>query len=426
MGQKTSALKKTRAAVKDTQSPNASVTFPEHDAQCQSRPPGPPRSERIITLPCRKAYAQRIGQAISKAFRTSREFSIKPVRKTLLDLPTEIILGVSAYLPPSSLVSFDLFMLETPPSALHLPSTSNWKTQRKAQLSDFMPAIPFLNLESICNKQNTHFSEAMSKSRTQLYLSERLKLLCMLDRDGRVPSSEAICSGCADTHDCSLFSVSSLAQPSAKRRCLGSAGFLWICPHQILDYGQAQTLREVDESHRCGSNPVHVLPGYTTSWPIIRVTRNGTPSNEEVREALRPLNAPICPHLRLNDAYVASIYSQDCQKLRSIWNRPDPTPTCRCLTCASKSPLTLLPRGECKFCGTDIQFCIKPESYGAETLQLVIMRDIMRKIRGIQSCTDRAWINHVADPAGFEEYERAWQATNAECWRKVGSVMPPF
>lgn len=37
----------------------------------------------------------------------------------------------------------------------------------------------------------------------------------------------------------------------------------------------------------------------------------------------------------------------------------------------------------------------------------------MRYIPYIQSCTDRKWICHVAEPADFEEYEREWQATNA-------------
>ena len=57
------------------------------------------------------------------------------------------------------------------------------------------------------------------------------------------------------------------------------------------------------------------------------------------------------------------------------------------------------------------------EYKGPRTLRVMIMRSI----KGTLGCTDRAWVSQVAQPADFEEYERAWQATHAECLRKVGS-----
>ena len=66
--------------------------------------------------------------------------------------------------------------------------------------------------------------------------SERFKLLYMLDRGQKVPPSKAVCSCCADTHDRSLFPSESLAQSSQDRRCLGSAGPIWVCSHWTFDH----------------------------------------------------------------------------------------------------------------------------------------------------------------------------------------------
>lgn len=41
--------------------------------------------------------------------------------------------------------------------------------------------------------------------------SERLKVLCMLDRDRKIQPSKAVCSGCLDMHNRFLFSGELLA-----------------------------------------------------------------------------------------------------------------------------------------------------------------------------------------------------------------------
>lgn len=140
----------------------------------------------------------------------------------------------------------------------------------------------------------------------------------------------------------------------------------------------------------------------------MRVPRKCAPSNEEVKEALAPLNAPICPHLRLNDEFVANAYSQDCRRLR-LRRGPD----CQCSVCFG---------ADCRFCETHIYFCIISERYGLQTLRIHVSRSFEKTSR----CTDRAWLCHVADPADFEEYKMAWQAANAVCLQKVGPVVDPF
>lgn len=126
-----------------------------------------------------------------------------------------------------------------------------------------------------------------------------------------------------------------------------SAGFLWICSYWILDYCQAQAPKGVRESDCHDCDPVSVLPGYTTSWRIMKATHSNPPTNDQVKEALRPLSAPICPHLRLNDPYVSAWYLQGCRKLRWKWYQNSPNPDCRCSRCSLKPPPTLFMKGEC-------------------------------------------------------------------------------
>lgn len=145
----------------------------------------------------------------------------------------------------------------------------------------------------------------------------------MLDRDGLITSSEVFCSGCENTHDSSLFS----------RRCLGGAGVVWGCPHRSLDYERVTGIVEGRDGHRCEQSFLSVRNGircsfvtlrgrYITHWPFMRASPNYVPSDERVKEALGPPNTPMCPHLRLNDACVATAYSQDCRRLQwNLWKK---------------------------------------------------------------------------------------------------------
>lgn len=144
-----------------------------------------------------------------------------------------------------------------------------------------------------------------------------------------------------------------------------------------------------------------------TQWPIMPLSPNCQPSNQEVKEALRPLNAPICPHLRLNNAKVASLY------LRLRQNYPELD--CQCLICLSGQRFAEI----CGFCGAGINFTIRYEVNGWGALILKIRR-FFKTQDG--DCTDREWICHVADPGDFKEYEESWHAAAAECWRKLEPV----
>lgn len=338
----------------------------------------------------------------SEASHSNRVPETEPARTTLPKLPTEIIIDLASYLSPSSYMSLSY----------------SCRTIRKNM--DVSITHLLGDTASMCQSSASALS---TEVRSRRFL-ERWDLLCMLDRDGKPPLSKTFCGGCEQAH--TAFSQPWLAQPVEERRCLGTAGLVWICPHQILEYGKA-TASMARDSHECEGIASYIggtwcsrVAGYgtfLTHWPIMRVVPNCVPSSEEVNEALGPLNAPVCPHLRLNDAHIASVYSQTRPLRRCRKYEGGTTKDCRPEVCWSEPPLVTI----CNFCSTRIQFQIRGQYYGPDALYVTILR----KFTKIRSCTDPAWICHVAHPADFEEYARAWQASVAECRRKVGLLYPP-
>lgn len=93
---------------------------------------------------------------------------------------------------------------------------------------------------------------------------QRLQLLCLLDHDGQIPPSRAVCSGCADSHGRHLFTRKGLGKPNRSPHCMGSAGYIWICPHRIFDYGQATASELPASIHKWGNS---VLVMASSKWP---------------------------------------------------------------------------------------------------------------------------------------------------------------
>ena len=157
------------------------------------------------------------------------------------------------------------------------------------------------------------------ESRDIRYL-ERFELWNTLVRDGNIPSWKAVYSGRIDTYEYSLVSTLLFAPLTTEQRCLGSAAKVWICPHQIVHYGEGTKSTGTTEVHGCGGNGRLFLNGrcenaLLSRW-LMRTPQGLAPSHGEVKEALCPLDAPMCPHLRLNNSFLASIYHPDCQRLK--------------------------------------------------------------------------------------------------------------
>ena len=398
MGQKISALRRKNHAFKE-------------DAQCDSEIEDSPLRVTSSEDECAGLSSRIIEDDQSSIIRTSSEIphpiqesDIDTISKGLLKLPTELILEIAEYLPPSGYMSL------------------SYSCRR---IRNGMGAC----IEHVLGDRTPigrHSTAALSVETRNIRSLERMEWRRMLDRDNDIPSPKAYCSRCCRTHDRSLFSIQSLTQPSTERCCLGSAGRFWLCPHRNFDYDQAtNSSTETSNGSLCGGRHVSMYgethsscsygrvgktASFLTSWPIMKMPQAGLPSNQEVEEALRPLKAPICPHLRLNDACVAKAYLGSCGRPQRglAFGRGS---RCRCLICHSDSRIA------CRFCNIRIQFIIRTRYYGPDTLGLTTARSLWYP----SSCTDREWIRQVADPADLEEYEEAWYAASAECGRKVGS-----
>lgn len=398
MGQYLSAIKISRALHKDAQQ---SYNLRESFEQGLS-----PHDESAALLLNRKAD---LPSSFIEAALEDLQTRLNPEREkvpiNLTELPTEIILDIAKYMALSGQISLSYscrqIRRKMGASLIHLLT----KEGPRVSLSDTELSVESRNIR----------------------LLERLELRSMLDRDGRIPSLQIFCVGCEAAHDSSLFPTSSLEQLGTERRCLGSASRVWVCPHQTVDYDRAANSKEAMENQDCdkifvalhSSRPTTYRSAefsYSTFWPIILVRGECVPSREQVKEALAPLNASMCPHLRLNDVRTAEFYHPDCQRLRCGLGDNNPSPDCGCSLCSSDRWRF---RTVCDFCGTQLGFCIKEYGdIGIESLYLVSRRSI----QDVRSPTDRSWICQVADPVDFEAYERAWHATAVECWKKVISV----
>ena len=402
MGQKTSTLRRKFRTVK------ADARFQNRIDGSLSRITSSDEESAMLCSSSVESVKQSITRTSSQTSHPIRESDTDTDTESLLKLPTDLILEIAEYLPPSSYMSLSY-------SCRRIRNGMGASIEHV--LGDKLPMGRW---------SATTLSVEMRNVRSL----ERLEWRRMLDRDGKNPSPKVFCSGCLRVHDRSLFSIQSLTQPDTKRYCLGSAGRVWICPHRSLDHAQFMgLLKEPKKAPRCECRSVSMYGEFydtcsygTTSfrdcssgsfiriWPIVKMPQHGLPSNQDVEETLRLLKAPMCPHLRLNDACVANAYLIDCampQRGCSLPSRPD-----------LEIPMLSSARAVCIYCGIRIQF-IQARLISPKTLSLAIFRRLESpKGHATLSCTDRGWICQVAQPADIEEYEEAWEATNVNCWRR--------
>ena len=344
----------------------------------------------------------------------------EPVRFDISNLPIEIILLVAEYLSPSNIMSLTYTcaklrkemgisigrVLGKKKGIVQLPNSA---------LEDNLPTLTFSRGEATWTLPTILSNEQQT---------ERLDLLTMLDRDQKIPQSRAVCSSCADTHDRSRFSAESLAQSSRERRCIGSAGCVWLCPHWIFDYNLMTTSTAPKGRHSCGNKGVSLalldrssfkmdgdgLQPYAM-WPLVPLRgSNNRPSKELVADILRRMNLSMCKHLRSPDAFVSRLYSPDCLLLQGSAGAPK----CECQTCAwrlanPKHTKSTCTGGMCESCQTWVFFLFLQHN-GEETLSMFVQRETRR----LEACTDRAWLEKVNDPAEFERLEREWNAASNE------------
>ena len=342
--------------------------------------------------------------------------AVGPLQIGLPDLCTDIVLMIAAYLPPSSFMSLNYSCSSIRDKLGVSIENLLGKRDQPAQLprDALSSKLPKLTV------RDGYAKWSLPTMAQNVHHTERLELLSMLDRDGKVPPSKAVCSACADTHDRSLFSNESLAQSSFERRCLGSAGRVWICPHWIFDHKLVTTSAKPQGNHMCGNKWVtvvaieHDFTEPTIMWPVaVFRSDDDAPSKKLVENFLARTDMSVCKHLHFSDNFVSSLYSPDCKK---IWAN-DHDPFCACSTCARQTQSTTAVEcldsvrgGKCESCGTNVYFNISEDRDGKRKLKLVVRR----KIAELRGCTDRAWIEQVNDPKEFEELERKWRKATDE------------
>ena len=406
MGQTSSAIKEREEAVKDFRGSSIPTVCWDSDIQMHLLSP---QGQRITRETSNKSREPTSSDDDFSCVPRTQAGSVEPVQTILPCLPTEILLIIAQSLPPSSLMSLS-YACQTIRSKMGVSIERS--LGKKNQVAQLPPLTLTRNLP-----YPTAPHRSLPTAERNVYHSERLKLLCMLDRDQNIPPGKAVCSGCADTHDRSLFSDKALAQSSCERLCLGTAGRIWICPHWIFDHNLMTTSAVPKGMHLCGGKGVLLIAAHTATespmikWPLIALRdKSDLPSKRLVEDILGRMDMSVCKHLRFNDPIVSRLYSPDCEELRRerilIQNCWYPSLVRQFSLPGLTEYMERLTRGKCESCGTEFNFCIAPHYTGQVNLHLVVKR----KIAPFLGFTDRDWIEQVTDPAEFEGLERRWYA----------------
>lgn len=314
-------------------------------------------------------------------------------------LPPELILEITKYLSLSSALSLGY-------------TCRTFRQTVEARVED---------LDYLIDMQSFLRGLKESEGERKLVL-ERLAFLCMLERDGQLSASKAVCSGCKTTHQKSLFSSTALQQMPRRRVCLGREGRLWICPHRIWDYAQLrevqkQGYRPVGSMAQCGcpngevsvhypSNDFPATEIYSLSiyYSVLAMPRGSELHIASIRKALSALGVNVCPHLKFGDPKMLGAFHPGCPRLEEsrFW--------AKCVQCASRGPQSVCGIDvHCTFCKTKITFYRSELSNETTTLWAQVYRRI---VNSAKTLTDPTWIAYLYMPADFERLHEEWQASS--------------
>ena len=350
----------------------------------------------------------------------------KPARVILPIVPTEVLLIITNFLPPSNILSL-AYSCRAIRQKLSISAPQIFDGSNACQANS---PVEWIDIG--------RFRFSTFTGKRDVGNSERLELLCLLDRDRMLPSFKAICSGCAATHDRSLFSTHALAQTNRERICRGLTGRIWICPHWIFDHNLVMTSRDPKGRYRCGKYMCGGLgvsvsiteKNFRVLWPIVSLPGlNKLPPKKIVGDVMSSLDFPVCEHIRSSDDFVKSFYSPDCRNLRGgAFDEARHTP-CQCSSCALLPPPPTREQwahainysrldqlcddymgGRCHTCRSLFNFSASWETNRSHLLLFVVRREIV----DFRGCTDPAWIKQMTDPAEFDRLEKAWNLATAE------------
>lgn len=239
----------------------------------------------------------------------------------------------------------------------------------------------------------------------KLFREECLEILCMLERDGKIPADRLICSQCITTHSKAMFSQVSLTACSLQRKCLGHTGRVWICPHLVFSHEQIygdrfSAFREVMRNYRgcrtCGWNIYSDGFRSFIAFAVVSIFEDSDLDDDKVVAVLGALDATICPHLRLSDPFVSSLYHRECGLIK----RPGKARNYHC-NCRAGAMRHL-----CPTCSAQINFMIHDSFSGPSTLNIVVSRNFAHS-----HVASADWKSQIAQPDELEAVERGWSHT---------------
>ena len=339
----------------------------------------------MVEFRCIRAAAPCEKRHVAQLFNKALSLSVKPTSDkgqpaNLNTLPIELLLQISTYLPPSSRVS--------------LTYVSRYSYHRlDYQKVDFAIEhimMPRIFIGSRISDQDEIYAEDVARS-------ERLKLLCMLERDLLIRRPRVVCSGCFSTHDVSLFTPEELAKSGLKRLCVGRLGRMWICSKTSVSFDQMEGpkyWRDILNYHTC-SGCVHQHhffdKGLTVVWPLVQTWSGAEVSILMLREILSRLDVPLCPHIRSGDPVILCTLAPDCG--RNTWKLP--FDRCSCGNCSGAYLC-------CSTCGTRVKFDVSvPRGYQRRWL----MMEIKRGHSYYMSATDPDWIVQTVLPEASPRFQ---------------------
>ena len=345
-----------------------------------------------------------------------------PIAKSrnLPDFPTELILLIATHLSQIELLSWSYtcrFFCRT-------LDTSTLLAKSKV-------CQGYLYL---LNYNGVHLPSSVKRPAIRPGIVQHLDILNLLDRDGFLSPTKAICRPCANTHDRSRFSSTALKLPNYMRQCLGLEGRLWVCPHVHLSYEDVSQspfsfIRRFLPKSSCQECRVNVHIGSsrsTVEFPIFIIPPGPQPrSNDLAAKLISKLKLHICPHARLGDAVLPDLTSSGkCKYMssrpagKSTTSRPGGKPmtskprggsktskpklqSCNCSCCS-----TFRTSGTCAICSSTIRFDIKTSPCGRRLLWVTIRRPYTT-----QGVCSQEWHDQIHQFDSHESLTKAWNQT---------------
>ncbi|KAI4169140.1 MAG: hypothetical protein LQ348_007341 [Seirophora lacunosa] len=369
--------------------------------------------------------------------------------KTLLSLPPELHLHLTAHLPLSSRLALALTNthfrrlmhqhagIDTvrafAPLIAGLPGTPQTQTPTTTTAAAVggMPELERERQLFLSYVERDHLLLAAAAQRAKgkgSSLTTRLLLFSVGNEKKKGEREREIlyCAYCQDYHPAGMFTAKMRSAWRHERACAGAEGKLWLCPHRQIDHRDVRDFTCLVRGPACGdaSHDIVVdLDGVTVVRPVLVLGKGKRkPRYGAIKQAMKGRRVRICPHLGMSqrEVYTAAMAVAAGEKewLEVGWEGW----VDRRLGKTEGKVVHLLDRVKgwrstaeerqqhdgrvfrkgkrrCSKCDTSWEFMV-----GLSTVRLVVYKPFVHS-HGVCHPT---WHRQVALPEEFEELEREW------------------